>query len=68
MSHKFQYENETKSSHKFYRYDANIGTKNLNTTITTTTTILQLSGICLVQPGWAGTRRNISHSHQKSKY
>jgi len=25
----------------------------------TTTTILQLSGLCLGQPGWAGTRRNI---------
>jgi len=25
----------------------------------THTTVLQLSGFCLGQPGWAGTRRNI---------
>ena len=26
---------------------------------TTTTTVLRLSGFCLGQPGWAGTRRNV---------
>jgi len=31
-------------------------------TSTATTTILQLSGFCPEQPGWAGTRRNIHHS------
>jgi len=36
------------------------GNTNLNiTNTTTTTTILRLSGFCLGQSGWAGTRRNI---------
>jgi len=29
----------------------------------THTTVLRLCGFCLGQPGWAGTRRNITHSH-----
>jgi len=32
-------------------------------TTTTTTSILRLSGLCLGQPGWAGTKRNTHHLH-----
>jgi len=34
-----------------------------STSHTRHTTILRLCGICLGHPGWAGTRRNITHSH-----